>query len=88
MVRYKGKSYATEVCVCSSLINSIWVTNADIVDGQLFFVRGTIWRQCEAWLQVEGGLFEQLLWLGTDIQSTDKFPPCETSRSHGSKYEV
>jgi len=38
----KEKVYATEVRVCDDVINRIQVTAADIVPGQMFFVRGSI----------------------------------------------
>jgi len=40
-----------EVRVCDDLINRIQFTGADIAPRQLFFVRGSIWRHCEASIQ-------------------------------------
>jgi hypothetical protein len=62
---WKEHVCVTEVPVGDDLINRIQVTAADTVPGQLFFVRGSIWRHCEACVQTDGGHFEQLLWLCT-----------------------
>jgi hypothetical protein len=51
----KENVYTREVRVCCGVINRIQVTAAAIVPWQLFFVRGSVWRQCEACVQKEGG---------------------------------
>lgn len=60
VARHEGNVYATEVRVFDDRINRIQVTAADIVRGQLIFVRGSISRQCEACVQAGGGHLEQL----------------------------
>jgi hypothetical protein len=47
------KVYATEVRVSDDLINRIQLTAADIVPGQILFVRASTWRYCEACVKAE-----------------------------------
>jgi hypothetical protein len=49
----KKNYYATEVRVCDNLINRFQVTVSEDVPGQLFFVRGSFWRNCEACIHAE-----------------------------------
>jgi hypothetical protein len=67
--------YAKEIRVCDDMINRIQVTAVDILPGKQFFVRGLIWRDCEACVQAEGGHFEPLLWQVQLSQCTKQFPP-------------
>jgi hypothetical protein len=74
VARYEGKTLWHG---SSGLRRHKQLTVADIVHGQPFFVRDSIWRHCEACVQAEGRHFENLLWLCTVHSVRWQSPPHE-----------